>query len=226
MGAVIGDLLPLAVGVAISPIPIIAVILMLLAPRAGAASMGFALGWTIGIVVVTGAVSVLADSADVGGGGSGGSDTGAWIKLGLGVLLLLVALPQWRSRPAAGETAALPKWMSAIDRMTPVKATGLGTLLSAVNPKNLLLCIAAGVTVGSAGLSAGDATVTVAVFVVLAASTVLVPTIGYAVAQQAMRPRLEELRTWLEAHNAAVMAVLLLVIGASLIGKGLGGVSS
>ena len=76
------------------------------------------------------------------------------------------------------------------------------------------------------GLSAGDATVTIAVFVVLAASTVLVPTIGYAVAQQAMRPRLEELRTWLEAHNAAVMAVLLLVIGASLIGKGLGGVSS
>ena len=71
------------------------------------------------------------------------------------MLLLLVAARQWRSRPAAGETAPLPKWMSAIDRVTPVKATGLGTLLSAVNPKNLLLCIAAGVTVGSAGLSTG-----------------------------------------------------------------------
>jgi len=220
MGAVIGDLLPLAVGVAISPIPIIAVILMLLAPRAGAASMGFTLGWTIGIVIVTVVVTVL------GAGSGGGSETGDWIKLGLGVLLLLVAARQWRSRPAAGETAPLPAWMSAIDRMTPVKATGLGTLLSAVNPKNLLLCIAAGVSVGSAGLSAGDATVAIAVFVVLAASTVLVPTIGYAVAQQAMRPRLEGLRTWLEAHNAAVMTVLLLVIGAALIGKGLGGVSS
>ena len=226
MGAVIGDLLPLAVGVAISPIPIIAVILMLLAPRAGAASMGFTLGWTIGIVAVTGVVTVLAAVADVGTGSGGGSETGDWIKLGLGVLLLLVAARQWRSRPAAGEAAPLPAWMSAIDRMTPVKATGLGTLLSAVNPKNLLLCIAAGVTVGSAGLSTGDATVAIAVFVVLAASTVLVPTIGYAVAQQAMRPRLEGLRTWLEAHNAAVMTVLLVVIGAALIGKGLGGASS
>ena len=105
MGAVIGDLLPLAVGVAISPIPIIAVILMLLAPRAGAASMGFTLGWTIGIVAVTGVVTVLAAGADVGTGSGGGSETGDWIKLGLGVLLLLVAARQWRSRPAAGETA-------------------------------------------------------------------------------------------------------------------------
>ena len=43
MNAVIGDLLPLAVGVAISPIPIIAAILMLLAAKAGGASMGFTL---------------------------------------------------------------------------------------------------------------------------------------------------------------------------------------
>ena len=34
MGEVIGDLLPVALGVAISPVPIIAVILMLLAPDA------------------------------------------------------------------------------------------------------------------------------------------------------------------------------------------------
>ena len=48
MGGVIGDLLPTALGVAISPVPIIAVILMLLAPRAKAASVGFLLGWVSG----------------------------------------------------------------------------------------------------------------------------------------------------------------------------------
>jgi len=51
MGQVIGDLLPLAVGVAISPIPIIAVILMLLAPRAGGTTAGFLLGWVLGIAL-------------------------------------------------------------------------------------------------------------------------------------------------------------------------------
>jgi hypothetical protein len=45
MGAVVGDPLPLAVGVAVSPVPIIAVILMLLAPRASGTSAGFGLGW-------------------------------------------------------------------------------------------------------------------------------------------------------------------------------------
>ena len=43
MGSVIGDLLPLAVGVAVSPIPIIAAILMSLSKRAGSTSVGFAL---------------------------------------------------------------------------------------------------------------------------------------------------------------------------------------
>jgi len=50
---VIGDLLPLAVGVAISPIPIIAVILMLMSREASRTSVGFLIGWVAGIVVVT-----------------------------------------------------------------------------------------------------------------------------------------------------------------------------
>ena len=48
---VIGDILPLALGVMISPIPIIAAILMLLSPKAKGTSVGFLLGWVAGIVV-------------------------------------------------------------------------------------------------------------------------------------------------------------------------------
>jgi Sap, sulfolipid-1-addressing protein len=65
VGTVLGDLLPLAVGVAVSPVPIIAVILMLLAPRAGAASVGFAIGWVLGIVAVTVVTLLLTSGADV-----------------------------------------------------------------------------------------------------------------------------------------------------------------
>src|SRR4029453_18692301 len=50
MGSVIGEILPLAVGIAISPIPIIAAILMLLSPKAKATSVGFLLGWLAGIL--------------------------------------------------------------------------------------------------------------------------------------------------------------------------------
>lgn len=225
MGQVIGDLLPLAVGVAISPIPIIAVILMLLSRQAGKTSTGFLFGWVAGIVVVTVVVLLLVGQA---GNTSEGepSTTSSVIKLVLGVLLMFMGLRQWQSRPKAGETGTMPKWMSAIDSFTFAKALGLGFLLSAVNPKNLLMCLGAGTTIGAAHLSGADDVVVVAIFTVIAASTVAIPVIGYLSARERMANPLSELRAWLTQNNAAVMAVVLLVIGVALLGKGIGGLTA
>ncbi len=189
MGTVIGDLLPLAVGVAVSPVPIIAVILMLLAPRATAASVGFAVGWVIGIVVVTTITLAVASGADIDSASDSGPSTGAaWVELVLGVLLLAIAVKQWRGRPRPGEEAKLPKWMAAIDHFNAGKALGLGFLLSAINPKNLLMCVGAGIAVAGGGLDGGEQAVTIAVFTLLAASTVLVPVIGLPGRQGADAP--------------------------------------
>jgi threonine/homoserine/homoserine lactone efflux protein len=223
MGSVIGDLLPLALGVAVSPVPIIAVILMLLATQAGAASTGFGLGWVLGIVVVTVVALVMANVAGVGGTSAEPSTATSWIKLALGLMLLGVGLLQWRRRPQGDEQAPLPKWMVAIDDFTPGKAFGLGFLLSAVNPKNLLMCAAAGVTIAGGGLDTGQQTVAVVIFTLIGSSTVVVPVVGYALAREPMRRPLDELKTWLQANNATVMAVLILVIGVALFGSGLGG---
>jgi hypothetical protein len=57
---------------------------------------------------------------------------------------------------------------------------------------------------------------------VSAAASVAVPVIGYLLAAKAMAEPLERLRVWLVANNATVMAVLLLVIGVTLVGKGMG----
>jgi threonine/homoserine/homoserine lactone efflux protein len=221
VGEVIGDLLPLAVGVAISPIPIIAAILMLLSQRAAQTSTGFLFGWLLGIVAVTVIVIVLVGRA--GNTSSGQPSTiSSVIKIVLGALLLFLAAKQWAGRPKDGETGTMPKWMSAIDSFTFVKATGLGLVLSAVNPKNLIMCVGAGTTIGAAHLDGGQAAVTVAVFTVIAASTVAVPVVGYLAARQVMTGPLNSLRAWLTQNNATVMAVLLLVIGVVMIGKGIG----
>jgi threonine/homoserine/homoserine lactone efflux protein len=222
MGPVISDLLPLAIGVAISPVPMIAVILMLLAPRAGGTSVGFLVGWVLGIVVVTVVALLLAGTADLGSS-SEPSALASWIKLALGAALLLLGIHQLRSGPAPGEEAALPKWMSAIETFTPAKATGLGFLLSALNPKNLAMCLAAGVTIAAGGLADGETVLAVAIFVVLAASTVAVPVVAYLIASARMAGPLQRLKVWLQQHNAAIMGILLLVLGTVLVGKGLGG---
>ena len=221
MGSVIGEILPLAVGIAISPVPIIAAILMLLSPKAKGASVGFLLGWITGIVVAI-VVFTLLSSVLPAQDESGSSPVRGVIKIILGALLLFLALRQWRGRPAEGEQATMPKWMSAIDSMTAGKALGLGFLLSAVNPKNLLMAISAGLIIGGAGLAVGQTAAVIVIFVLLAASTVLIPVVAYLIASERLAGPLDRLRAWLVNNNATIMAVLLLVIGVAVIGKGIG----
>ena len=225
MGAVIGDLLPLGLSVAISPIPIAAVILMLLSGQAARTSTGFLAGWVAGIVVVTVVVLLLVGQAANTSAGQP-STASSVLKLVFGVLALALAVRQWRERPKPGEAAELPKWMSTIDSFTFAKALGLGFALSAVNPKNLLMCLAAGTTIGAAHLSGGGDVAAVAVFTVIAASTVAIPVIGYLTARSKMAGPLESLRDWLTHNNATVMVVLLAVIGVVLLGKGISGLTS
>jgi threonine/homoserine/homoserine lactone efflux protein len=216
---VLGEILPLAIGIAISPIPIIAAILMLLSPRAKRTSVGFLIGWLAGIVVAVVLFTLL--TSVIPQDNAGPSPVAGVIKIILGALLLFLAIKQWRTRPAEGEQASMPKWMLAIDSMTAGKALGLGFLLSAVNPKNLLMAISAGVIVGSADLAVGQIAVVIIIFVLLAASTVLIPVIGNLIASARMAGPLDRLREWLVDNNALIMAVLLLVIGVAVIGKGL-----
>jgi threonine/homoserine/homoserine lactone efflux protein len=221
LGSVIGDILPLAVGIAISPIPIIAAILMLLSPKAKGTSVGFLLGWVIGIVVAV-VVFTLRASVLPEQDPDAAKPVSGVIKIVLGVLLLLLAIRQWRSRPKPGEEPPLPKWMSAIDDMNAGRGFGLGFLLSAVNPKNLIMAAGAGITIGTGGLTVGEDVIAILVFTLIAASSVAVPVIAYLVASARMAGPLESLRTWLVHNNATVMAVLLLVIGVVVIGKGIG----
>ena len=221
MGSVIGDILPLALGIAISPIPIIAAILMLLSPKAKATSVGFLIGWVVGIVVAVVVFTVLASIIPASDPSQSKPISGV-IKIVLGALLLLLALRQWRSRPKTGEAAALPKWMSAIDTMTAGRGLLLGFLLAALNPKNLLMGVGAGVIIGSAKLSLGSEILAIVIFTIIAACTVAIPVIAYLAASHAMRAPLEGMRGWLVHNNSTVMSVLLLVIGVVLIGKGIG----
>ncbi len=141
------------------------------------------------------------------------------MKIILGVALVVLAVIQWQER----SQTEVPGWMKAIDTLTPVKALGLGALLSGVNPKNLLLCVSAGVAIGAGGLSAGGDLVAIVVFTLLASVTVLAVVLGYMLAADKLGPMLDSLREWLQLNNHAVMAIVLLIMGAVVLGKGIGG---
>jgi threonine/homoserine/homoserine lactone efflux protein len=219
VGNAIGQVLSFGVGVAISPVPIIAVVLMLGTPRARGNGPAFLLGWLVGLAVA--GVVVLLVAGGAGADDDGGSPT--WLgvlKLVLGTLLLALALKQWRGRPADGAQGELPTWMAAIDTFTPVKALGIGVVLSAANPKNLLLTIGAAAAIAQTGASTGSEVVALAVFVVIGTLGVGAPiAVYFAMGDRAVK-LLDELKTWMGSHNGAIMAVLFLVMGAKLLGDG------
>lgn len=225
VGQAIGQFLPLAIGVALSPVAIVVVILMLFSERAKWNGPAFLLGWLIGVGAAAGIALAFCDAVSVGSE-SAPTNAASWVKLALGVLLLFGAVRQWRARPALGEEAAMPKWMTGIDAFTAPKALGLAVLLSGLKPKNLILSAAAGTTIAQAGLSAGEQGVMLAVFVVLASLAIIIPVLYHALGGERAQGTLDGWKAWLQQNNGTVMAVLFLVFGVVLIGQAIQSLSA
>lgn len=222
MGDAIGQILSLAVGVALSPVPIIAVVLMLATPKGRVNGPAFLGGWMLGLGVA-GTIVLLISS------GASASDDGApatWVsvlKLVLGLVLLALAVKQWRGRPQGDDEPQLPGWMATIDGFTPVKSVAMGVLLSAVNPKNLVLVVGAAAAIAQTGAATGDQAVALIVFVLVGTLGPGIPVaIYFGLGERAQRI-LDGLRTWMARENVVIMAVICLIIGAKLIGDAISG---
>ena len=224
MGQAIGGSLPLAVGVALSPVAIIAVVLMLTTERARVNGPAFVPGWLIGLAVIGTIVLAIAKPADASSSGEPATWV-SWLKIALGVLLLRIALRQFRSRPRGEEQAPLPKWMGAIEEFKPAAALGAGALLTALNPKNLLLTVGGAAAIAQTGISIGQQAIAYLVFAVIGAIGVAVPVVIYFAMGSRSADVLAKLRDWMGQHNAVIMTVLCLIIGVKLIGDAISSLS-
>lgn len=216
-----GDILPAAAAVALSPIPIVAVVLMLDSARARSNGLAFALGWVAGLSAVSVVVVVVA-------GGSSDPDSAAasgvnGVQVTIGLLFLVMASRQWRKRPRKGEAPEMPSWMASVESIAPPRALALGVLLSAVNPKNLALTLAASAAIAKAGLDPSGEAIVIAVFVVLGSVTVVGAVLAFVVAPvKAARP-LGAIRQFMSDNNATIMFVILVILGLKILGDGIGG---
>lgn len=220
MQQAIGELLPLAVAVSISPLPIIAMVVLLMSPRARTSTPAFMVGWIVAIATVLAGTALLAEAFG-GRTDAGPSPTVAVIKVLLGMGLLGLALHEWRARPKPHQQAELPHWLTAVENMRPLAAAATGFGIYAANPKNLTVGVSAGVLFHSLNVAASSALLVGALYVTIASSTIVLPILVFMFAGERVRPWLNELHDWLAQHNAACMAVLLFVIGAVMVGKGI-----
>jgi threonine/homoserine/homoserine lactone efflux protein len=224
MGEAVGSVLPLAVAVAVFPIPLIAMVIVVGSERGRTKGAAFALAWLGGLAAVGAIVLVLAGALDASDDG-GPATWVSTVLLLVGLLLVGLAVEQWLGRPRIGEEAQMPGWMRRIDGFGAGKAAITGFTLSALNPKNVLLVGAAALEIAELGLPKGRQVVVLLVFVALASAGVLTPLVLSVALGERSGALLERIRGWMAQNNAVIMAVLLLLIGAKLIGDAISGFS-
>jgi Sap, sulfolipid-1-addressing protein len=225
MGGAVGEVLPLALAVTISPLPIIAEILLLFTGKPKANAGAYLLGFVAGVAVVLVILFLVAGSQDLTDPGSDSSTGAAWVKVAVGLALVVAGVRRFRNRPRGDpEEEPMPKWMSGIQSFEPTRSLAIGFAIGAVNPKNVAVGLAAALVVASSGLAGGKEAVTLAVYVIVASLGVAAPFVVAVAMGKGAAPILEGWRTWLRQNNAAVMAVLFLVFGVLIFGKGLAGI--
>ena len=217
MQDVVGGLLSVAVGVALSPIPIIATVLILLSRSGKKSGIAFLVGRIVGIFLVVGVFAILSDLVAQTSFGPAVSVA----RIVVGVALMALAVVRWRGRPEPAEEQELPAWMTSIGSSTPMRSARFAILISVIIPNDLLLGVGAGLTIGSAALPMGTTTVIAVIFAIVASVSVMGPVIAFVSSPNKTRTGLMSVRELFLKHNAAIMAAVLLLFGANQIGAGI-----
>ena len=217
----LAQLVPLAVVVAWSPVKILPPLaLMFGAARPRATSLAYLAGSLLALV---GATAVFARTPHLLDGfqwsGHGG---GAWLRIGLGVLLLALAVYTWRRRGRPFRAA--PAWLSGFTRITPTAAAALAVSLTVLNPKVMIATAAAGLAIGTANVGAVATAVTIGAFTLCSGSTVIVPVVGYVVAAERVDGLMARMRQRAQRHQAVVATAVLALLGLAMVGAGAVGV--
>jgi hypothetical protein len=209
------DALPYAVGVAISPIPIAAVLLLLTCRSALAKGFSFLGGWIVGVASPMLVFVLLVEEAGV----ADSHPTGiAVAEIALGAAFALAGIAVWRRRHRRRETDA--SWVDSIESFTGARSAALGVALSGANPKVVALSLGAALAVAESGAGTAGA---VASYTAVGAVGVLVPLVLYTAAPDRAQSALRRLRAWLARHEATVLALLGLLLGALFLRDGIGG---
>jgi protein-S-isoprenylcysteine O-methyltransferase Ste14 len=213
--SVLTKLIPLGLVIALSPITVIPAVLVLHAPRPRPAGLAFLAGWVLGLVALT---AVFVGASDLLGGLHQAPPRWAsWVRVVLGSALIVFGIYSWLTRHRHTKT---PAWLRSFTKLTPMRAGVTGAVL-VIRPEVLILSAAAGLAIGTGGLGAAGGWICGAAFVVISASTVAIPILGYVGAGDRLDDALERLKVWMEENHGAMMAVILVVIGLLVLYNGI-----
>jgi threonine/homoserine/homoserine lactone efflux protein len=223
MKTVLGEILPLVIVVAISPINIVASILLLFSKRPIANASSYLAGFVVGVAAVITGLTALADAIGLDPGSDRSRGASA-LLVALGLFLLVVATRKFIHRPGSDEEPDQPKWMKGMSTFSAGGSFLVGLSIGALNPKNIAVAVASGVVVAGAELPAGQQTLIIVIYTVLVSLGVAAPIVTALVLGDRSERVLTTWRDWLDRNNGTVMAVVYLFFGVIVLGKGIAGI--
>lgn len=215
-GTVLTGLVPLGLVISLSPLTVIPAVLVLQAPRPRPSSLAFLGGWLLGLAALT-ALSVAA-SGLLGGLDKSPPRWSSWLRVVLGAALIVFGIYRWLNRHGHTES---PAWMRSFASITPARAGITGAVLAVVRPDVALICVPAGLGIGTSGLDPVDDWMAAVFFVAVAASSVAIPVLAYLAAGSRLDDTLARLKDWMDRNNSALLAAVLVVIGAMVLYHGI-----
>jgi threonine/homoserine/homoserine lactone efflux protein len=198
--------------ITLEPIPLTAFILVLASKGGVRKGAAFIFGWLVSLALVI-ALTVLITGDHPPQPSTAPSLAVLATKLAIGLCLLLIGIRQYRKLGKPKPPKKPPRWQAGIDRMTPWYAIGLGPL---TQPWGL---VAAGVTViVEAKLSSWADYLTLALFCVIATSSILAMEIYAGFRPRPAQEFLSRLQHWIDTHTDQVIIIVSLALGFFLVG--------
>jgi hypothetical protein len=214
VGHLLLQILPVAVAIAVNPVPIIAAIVMTATERPVTNGLAY-LSALIAVSYGFGAVVLILFHGTALGTGTrtGHFILVLWLLVGLAFLAALVVLLVRRPKP--GDAGREPGWMRWIGRLGPLGAAVVGVML--VNYEMEAPALS---DILASGVTQAAAFVALAVFVAVAVSTSVAPIVAYIAAPSAVGAFLERLKGWLARHNRPILMAVFAAIGVLYTFKG------
>jgi threonine/homoserine/homoserine lactone efflux protein len=200
--------LPLALALLLAALPVVLVPMALATKRPPGVARAFLGGWLMGVLLVGGVVIALIDVLVLP---SGNATWFAYAKIVIGLLLILLGLKRWSDRRESDPEP--PGWLAGVEVMSAGKAFGLGLLLATLNPKNVVIVVAAATAIGEATPVPAQQIVALLVFTVVGSLGVAAPVVATLALGDRADERLAAADTWMTRHSGTIVSIVLVVLG-------------
>ena len=203
--------LPIALGIVVATLPALAVPLILITRREIRILLAFMAGYAGGLLAVGGVVISFADL--VTPNDAGPARWIVWLRILLGLTLLVLAWRKWRGRAAPGDAEDVPGWMKSIDTIDTWRAALLGFALVALNPKNVVLVASGGLAIAQATPAPLAQAGALLVFAAVSGIGIAMPYLMWITMGEAAIAPLDRLKAAMARNNRLIVTAILALLG-------------